>query len=295
MKLITLKNILLATGLIILPVVNTTAGGMSNAPILAHDVYGAGTEKVLMLHSWVDDASSFDMVKPYLNTEKYTYVFADLRGYGKSRKIKGDYTTNEISADAFRLADHLGWKKFHLIGHSMSGMAAQRMAINDWNSGKQRLKSIVVITPVTADGYPADEDTRKFLWDFIHNTEVSRQGFTGLTGGRLLPKWAEWRTDRYMKSSTADAMRGYYRMWIDEDFSEEAAAAKVGTPIRVIGGRQDLPGFQEEKYQSTFPLWYPNVDMQYITDAGHFPMYETPVYLATLVESFLDDQSKSVR
>lgn len=246
-----------------------------------------------MLHSWVDDATSFDEVKPYLNTERYTYVFVHLRGYGRSKNIKGTYNTNEISADAFRMADHLGWKKFHVIGYSMSGMAVQRMAINDWKSGKQRLRSVVAITPVTADGYPADKDTRKFLWDFIHNTEVAKQGFTGLTGGRLLPKWAALKTKKNIKTSNPEAMRGYYRMWIDEDFSKEAEMAKVGTPIRVIGGRQDLPGFQEEKYQSTFPLWYPNVDIQYITDAGHFPMYETPVYLATLVEGFLDDHSKS--
>lgn len=292
MKLTTLKSLLLGTSLVF-PIVNATAGGLSKEIILTHDVYGSGSEKVLMLHSWVDDKNSFELVKPYLNTERYTYVFADLRGYGQSQDIKGEYNSNEISDDAFRLADYLGWKKFHVIGHSMSGMAVQRMAINDWNSGKPRLKSVVAITPVTADGYPADKDTRKFLWDFIHNTEVSKQGITGMTGGRLLDKWASLKTKENMNTSNAEAMRGYYHMWIDEDFSKEAAKTKVGTPIRVIGGRQDLPGFQEEKYQSTFPLWYPNVDIQYITDAGHFPMYETPVYLATLVEGFLDDHSKS--
>ena len=55
----------------------------------------------------------------------------------------------------------------------------------------------------------------------------------------------------------------------------------------MIGGRQDLHGFSEAKYRETFAAWYPNADLQFITDAGHFPMYETPVYLATLVESFL--------
>ena len=82
-------------------------------------------------------------------------------------------------------------------------------------------------------------------------------------------------------------MRAYYRMWIETDFSAEAAAAKPATPIRVIGGRQDLPGFSEGKYRETFAAWYPNADLQFITDAGHFPMYETPVYLATLIESHL--------
>lgn len=86
-------------------------------------------------------------------------------------------------------------------------------------------------------------------------------------------------------------MRGYYHMWMDGDFSGEAAAAQVATPMRVIGGRQDLPGFQEKTYRATFSHWYPNVEFKFITDAGHFPMFETPVYLATLIEEFLDAHS----
>lgn len=214
-------------------------------------------------------------------------MFADLRGYGRSKHLEGVYNEKEIGADAFRLADRLGWKRFHLIGHSMSGMAVQRMAIDDWTHGGHRIKSLIAISPVTADGYPADQQTRKFLWDLIHDRELSEQGIAGLTGQRLLPKWSRVKVERHLATSRPDAMRGYYRMWMDGGFSDEAAAAQAGTPLRVIGERQDLPGFQEEKYRATFPLWYPNVDLQFIADAGHFPMFETPVYLATLVEEFL--------
>jgi len=223
----------------------------------------------------------------YLDPTTFTYVFADVRGYGQSRNLKGEYTVEEVAGDAFRLADDLGWKRFHVVGHSMNGMVVQRMAIDDWVSGVKRLKSIVAITPVTADGYPADEGTKKFLWDAIGDRAVTEQAFSGLTGGRLLSAWSRVKTDRYRAMSTEVAVKGYYKMWLDTDFSADARAAKVGTPIRVIGGRQDLPGFSEEKYRATFEAWYPNVDLQFITDAGHYPMQETPVYLATLVEGFL--------
>ena len=58
----------------------------------------------------------------------------------------------ERSADAFRLADELGWKRFHVVGHSMNGMAVQRMALDDWTSGQKCIKSIVAVTPVIASG-----------------------------------------------------------------------------------------------------------------------------------------------
>lgn len=258
-------------------------------PTLGHEIYGFGPEKVLVLHGWLGSAKSFDPIKPYLDTDAFTYVFIDLRGYGRSKRIKGEYTMEEVSADVIHLADRLGWERFHLIGHSMSGMVVQRLAIDDWKSGARRLKSVVAITPMTADGYPADPSTAKFLWDLIHDPELTEQGIADLTGQRLLPRWVEIQSETQLKSSRPDAMRGYYRMWMETDFSKEAEAARVGTPMRVIGGRQDLPGFQEEKYRSSFGAWYPNIDFRFITDAGHLPMYETPVYLATLVESFLKE------
>lgn len=254
---------------------------------LAHDVHGSGPEKVLVLHSWMGDARSFDALKPWLDGETFTYVFADLRGYGRSRKVRGLYTAEEIASDAMHLADRLGWDRFHIVGHSMSGMAVQRIIINDWRHPAHRIKSAVAITPVTADGFPADNATKQFLWELIHDATLTAQGIAGLTGQRLLPQWSERMARHSIDGSDAAAMRGYYRMWIDSDFSAEAAAVKPGTPIRVIGGRQDLPGFDEARYRETFGAWYPNTDLQFITDAGHFPMYETPVYLATLIESHL--------
>jgi pimeloyl-ACP methyl ester carboxylesterase len=258
------------------------------APMLAHDRYGSGTENVLVLHSWMGDARSFDAMKPYLDTGSFTYVFADLRGYGRSKDIPGEYTVEEVSGDAMRLADQLGWSRFHVIGHSMSGMVVQRMITDDWKRDKRRIKSAVAITPVTADGYPADEQTRQFLWNLIHREELTEQGISAMTGQRLLPRWAVTMARNNLNTSNAEAMRAYYRMWLETDFSGEVAAARPATPMRVIGGRQDLPGFSETKYRETFSAWYPNVDFQFITDAGHFPMYETPVYLSTLVESFLN-------
>lgn len=256
--------------------------------ILAHDSFGTGPEKVLVLHSWVGDARSFDAIKPYLDAATYTYVFADLRGYGRSRHLTGDYTAQEVAADAIRLAGHLGWERFHLVGHSMSGLVVQRMILDDWDRPERRIKSAVAITPVTADGFPADAPTRQFLWDMIRQDDLARQGLAAMTGQRLLASWSEVMMRRNRDTAAADAMGGYYRMWMDTDFSREAAAKRPATPLRVIGGRQDLPGFGEEKYRQTFSAWFPGVDLQFITDAGHFPMYETPVYLATLVESHLN-------
>lgn len=76
---------------------------------------------------------------------------------GKSKDLKGKFDSNEIANDVFNLADELGWDKFYLIGHSMCGLAAQKAALLDKDS---RIIKILLVTPVSSAGFPADEQTK---------------------------------------------------------------------------------------------------------------------------------------
>lgn len=258
------------------------------APVLGHGVYGQGREKVLVLHDWMGDSANYLPLIPYLDLGSRTYAFADVRGYGKSSQLDGDYTADEVSADAFALADSLEWTRFHVVGHSMTGMAVQRMALADTAAGSNRIRSVIAITPVAANGYPADEATRRFLWELIHDRALSEQGFSLLTGQRLGQGWARAKTDRHLLTSSPAALKSYYRMWLETDFSREVRAARITTPVLVIGGRHDLPGFREDHLRRTFGAWFPNAEFAFIAEAGHYPMQETPVLLASLVEQFLE-------
>lgn len=253
---------------------------------LGYHLHGLGERKALFLHDWMGDSSTFQSLLRYLDPFSGQYAFADLRGYGDSRHLGAPFTAEQAARDAFDLVDRLGWTKFHLVGHSMSGMVAQRMALDDWSSGRRRVQSVAAVTPVSADGYPADEETRKFLWDLIGNRGLSEVGFGLLTGQRHGATWSRVKTERHLATASEDALRGYYRMWLEADLSAELEGARVGTPFLVVGGRNDLPGFQEEHLRKTFGAWLPEVRFEFITDAGHYPMQETPVLLAGLLEQF---------
>jgi pimeloyl-ACP methyl ester carboxylesterase len=201
--------------------------GIGDPPVLGHSAYGQGREKVLVFHDWMGDAANYEPLIPYLDPCTYTYVFADVQGYGKSRHLTGAFTVEEVTANAFRLADSLGWGRFHVVGHSMTGMVVQRMAVDDWISAVKRLKSVVAITPVSADGYPADEGTRAFLWDLIGRRDLSERGFALLTGERLTPVWGRVRTTRHLQTSTTQALEGYYRMWLEVGFLVGAQPSAV--------------------------------------------------------------------
>ena len=158
-------------------------------PILGHELFGSGSEKVIVLHDWMGDSENYATAKPWLDGTSFTYAFAEVRGYGKSKGISGAYTTDEVAGDVSRLADHLGWSSYHLVGHSMNGMAGFKAVMLDWQS-EQKIKSFVAITPVTPDGYPASDDDKAFLTAAMTDDETAAAAFGALTGGKLNAAWS---------------------------------------------------------------------------------------------------------
>ena len=101
---------------------SATLGVAQQSPILGHSVCGDGAEKVLVFHDWMGDSTNYEPMISCLDPNTFSYVFVDVRGYGRSRHVTGHYTVEEIACDAFRLAEHLNWKRFHVVGHSMNGL-----------------------------------------------------------------------------------------------------------------------------------------------------------------------------
>src|SRR5205085_8441010 len=105
-----------------------------------------------------------------LDVTRFTYAFVDIRGYGNSRSEAGDYTMAEIAADTIALADRLGWSEFHVVGHSMGGKAAQKVAMD----AGTRVKSVVGITPVPAYAMPLDDAGFGFFSAACEKDDVAR-------------------------------------------------------------------------------------------------------------------------
>lgn len=249
--------------------------------LIAHKQIGIGKEKVLVMHNWMGDSSSYDSMLPYLDTDAYTYVFVDVRGYGGSKEMKGDYSVGEASIDAVKLIDSLGWNKFHLIGHSMSGMIVQKIAVDH----PSRVKSVVAITPVPACGSPGPQEMMDFFESAaLNNDEGAMACVNMLTSNRYTKAFAHKMVADVRQSSTAEARLGYMKMFFHTDFSESVKGLTV--PILVLVGEHDFEG-SEAFMRNTFLKWYPNAQLEWCKACGHYPMIETPVALVAIIEKFL--------
>lgn len=241
---------------------------------------GSGPRKVLVLHGWFGDENTFAPMSDSFSLDEFTYVFMAYRGYGASRDIKGDFTISEISADARALASELGWTRYSLIGHSMGGMAIQRVLADEPGA----VEKIIAVTPVPASGVPFDEPTWK-LFSGAAGSDLNRRMIVDFsTGNRLSSSWIDHIVRCSRSTSTEAAFGAYLHSWVKTDFHQEIVGNPV--PIKVIVGAND-PSLTADVMRATYLAWYPNAELQVIENAGHYPMNETPVVLATSIETFL--------
>lgn len=247
---------------------------------IGYEAMGEGPHRVLMLHGWFGDHTTFRPLRNALSLDEFTYACVAYRGYGLSREIAGSYTMAEISADVRALADELGWREFSLIGHSMGGMAIQRVLAD----APQRVRKLVAVTPVPASGVPFDPDGWALFDGATASLDNRRAIIDFSTGGRLSKRWIDHVARYSDETSDRVAFAAYLRAWARTDFHTEIEGK--ATPVKVIVGANDA-ALNAEAMKTTYLAWYPNAELEVMANAGHYPMDETPVALATAIENFL--------
>lgn len=246
----------------------------------SHVRTGTGDHGVIALHGWFGSAKGWGPLPDNLDGDRFSYAFMDLRGYGDSRDVAGDHTMEEVARDAVALADELGWDSFSVLGHSMSGKAAQRVLVE----APGRVRKLVVVNSVPANAFPWDDDSWGLFAGAAENRDNRYAIIDFTTGNRLTPTFVNRVTQHSLDNSTVEAFGGYLEPWGKGDFSDEINGNQ--TPVKVIVGEHD-PALSAALMEQTLMRWYPNAELEVLPNAGHYPMHETPVALATTIEEFL--------
>eukprot|EP01083_Nonionella_stella_P066617 175604_1 len=88
--------------------------------------------KILALHGYMDNASTWDRLAPYLTSgsQSIRIVCMDFGGHGKSSHLPKcmAYSHPQYVSEVLGVADCLGWDKFVLMGHSMGGAVSTILA-----------------------------------------------------------------------------------------------------------------------------------------------------------------------
>ena len=241
---------------------------------------GSGDHHVLALHGWFGSALGWGHLTEYLNTTDFTYAFIDLRGYGSRKSEPGRYTMAEAGADAIDFADELGWDRFSLVGHSMSGVAIQHVLLR----APERVRRLVGVAPVPASGLPLGESDWALFAGAAASPDKRAAIVNYATGNRLAPAFVAAIVRHSVDNSDPAAVRGYLDSWARADIVGQVKGSEV--PVKVITGEYD-PSQPAEFMEQTWLHVYPNSELEVLRGSGHYPMFETPVALAVSIEEFL--------
>lgn len=249
---------------------------------LGFDLYGAGSQRIIVLNDWLCDTSTWDPAQPYLDSSTFTWAFADLRGYGRSRALRGECAVEEGASDVLALADHLRWERFTIIGHSMSTLVASHLA----QTAPDRITSAVLLTPPPPSSFGYDDGTHAALRAVaLGDDERRMKALEVMLGSRLSAGWRRFKIDRWRATSEPEMVAGYLAMFGVRGLPDRSTA--ITRPVLALTGEEDAPPMRRASVERLFAPLCAKLELASIAESGHYPMQECPPRLVALVEDFL--------
>ena len=214
--------------------------------------------------------------------EDYCLLFYDKRGHGLSDLGREPVTIDRHVDDLLAVADHFGIERFGLIGLSIGGLIAQRLAVRS----PERVAALVLCDTAPKIG---DAET----WN-NRIADVERNGLESI-GDIVMERWftaayrdAEPQALRIWRNMlTRQSVPGYAASCAairDADFT--ADAAKIDVPTLVVVGDSDAS--TPPDLVRAMAERIPGAQFAVIPGCGHLPCIEKPDALADLIAELLD-------
>ena len=258
-------------------------------------------EPVVLLHGIPQTSHEWRYVTPRL-AEKYTVIAPDLRGLGDSSRPSGSYDKKTLGADIAELViDHLGFKKFHLVGHDWGGPVAFAVAAHHPDAVRT-LTILDVVIP--GDGGDFSQGGRRWHHAFFRTLDLPEQ----LCFGReeMVINWLfenyghrpnciaeEDKTEflrTYKKPGAFRALLEIYRaLPRDADDNRDILSrnGKLKMPVLALGGDKSF-GRGFECIESLHRV-AENVRGGLVRDCGHWIAEEQPGFLVEQLLGFYDE------
>ena len=269
--------------------------------VTLHYLRAGKGDPVVLVHGIPQTSHEWRYVMPHL-AERYTVIAPDLRGLGDSTRPPGSYDKKTLAADIVALViGHLGFSKFHIVGHDWGGPVAFSLAAHHPNAVRT-LTILDVVIP--GDGGDFSQGGRRWHHAFFRTLDLPER----LCFGReeLVINWlfenygyrsncisdkdkAEFlRT--YMKPGAFRALLEIYRA-LPQDTEDNRNVlernGKLKMPVLALGGAKSF-GRGAECIESLRRV-ADDVRGGIIRDCGHWIAEEQPDFLIEQLLTFFGE------
>jgi pimeloyl-ACP methyl ester carboxylesterase len=243
---------------------------------------------VVLVHGFGGHTYSFRYLLADFSRD-HRAIAVDLKGFGYSeRPEKSDYSLAAQARLVVGLMDVLGIKRALVVGHSMGGEVAMRVAAG-W---PDRVEGLVLAASVSGDRFPTLPVTpliKPFLWLFT----------------RLFGRWLFRRQFYDRRNATKEALEAYrrplrikgtghavYQLLRDARRERAVEFARITAPVLILWASAErlLPRWTLRRLRSRFP----RAEVVTIERAGHLLLEEQAEACIAAVRQFLSARTVDI-
>ena len=248
--------------------------------IVHYEVFGRG-KPVILLHGWLGSWYLWQETMTALQNHR-TYAL-DFWGFGESGKKRETYNINDFVSLVSQFMDQLGIVRAPIIGHSMGGTVSMSFAIQNPDR----------VTKVGVIGSPVEGESLAFLLKLAGNPLIAslvHNSLWALNLGIWISRPLVTKEKRWpemiaadLSQTTAESFLLSIKSLRYTDLSDELHTIPV--PLMGIYGAKDV--IVNPNQHEVIEKLARNPQVEYLDDAGHFPMLDDPQKFITLVQGFL--------
>ena len=244
---------------------------------LGYSLTGSGPP-VVLLHGWCGDRAFWRHQTASLS-ESYRVLSLDFRGHGDSDAPRGGYTLAQLAEDVVTATTALGDSPAAVVGHSMGGMVAQRLAIDHPNT----VGALALVATAAADPDDALISARiledSAVLDYREAFERHSPRWFAADADPTVKEWALSRMRSVPERVALELVRDYRGL----DFRAELPSIKA--PTLVIGANADVSTRAERSDEIAAAIL--GAKLVLVEAAGHFVQLERPAEVNGALTEFL--------
>ena len=248
---------------------------------------------LLLVHGFTDTWRTWDLVRPALE-RRHEVLAPTLLGHAGARAGSGPLGADAILSELERTMDAAGWSTAHVVGNSLGGYIAVRLA------ARGRAESVVALAP--AGGWAAEDPM--FSATLVPFFTTLREGLTAAApqldamlaspeGRRLATSQTVVNFEHIPVELLGHQARGMIGCEGANELMQSALvdgfpldAERIECPVRIVWGTEDqiLPWpAAAVRYRDE---WLPNADWVVLDGVGHMPQLDVPRETEQLILGF---------